>query len=1434
LTLDKEISYCDLTCKEDRIQIDDMEKEYNPFVSFSVGDKNLDGLSFKIKSRIKTYEIIFEGTSDEIFEVVSDKVPYNYTHSFGVEVDGNGITIPQVLDIRDYQKIKLYNNDELIIENPIAHSTVLDNTTLIKFSDSVDLSNVNFVEYSTKSDFIYKVPKGITNEETINNLKNVINQNLPFRFEYVDGVFYIISTIRNLFNVQFDLRYSEIDPSDFNFFGVDYNPINLTVENELYIPQFVEINSTKVLAKDEVVVKVDKFQSKNVDGHYRYTSSNKDYHILPFFDDVYVLEFLGKNIIKVGSDYLRLELFKPCLNTFGIFSFYDVKKFNVERFKVNYDFIKQEYQHYFRNYKPSEKLLPNMYYKVDNLDNVNLRIEIKYSVEGRFQYETVRTFNLSPNQSSNFSTFLSDYSRTSNQDVEFVYTMTSNKGSNEMFRVYIDPIFNDINFSTFEAEFPLNNYMDMGLYNYIKGEKSDNNPEYPFFKNVNSEYDRLMEFGQTRLISDVINSKFLKWDSWNSLDAKNQPNRLNYSLAFGLTNYNSYLSSFDSNMSAHTNEWFILEEYPNNQKVLEGSQNLYGFSKINDNMFLDETYDYFEEYFNNGTSNISSKFKDIKVSNKSLYSKIKSVGTNAYETFFKGVRWRMFSEKNIEDYKFAVLVSTRPDCVPSSQSLVEHCPVEDVTENCKKVGILPVLFNSIKDLVNTNKNLNLKISVINENSLSFIEGVPKSKKVFNEIYTSNDFFNELKTATDYWKSVFDETFSTTNGWSHNLNVTFDREFETYTYPMTLSPMGGTEKEANGIGDIRIGFSDLGNNDIAKTYYITTEDFNTGATYLTPTIILNSNAVFRKSDDTFNVGYSLAYVLAHELGHAFGLGHNTKGLSIMNPSIKKTYNLGSNINVGTAKECVEFIYGKYTDYKVITDEDISNPIYSCDKYTNRKKDEFKFLVNDKFKSIVLKIYVDIPSYLNLDGKTNFINFYLNSELKRFTKSGSNYNLEGIDVKIPNLDLSLTGASYYIDNLYANTINPNETLDVYSVGSVTEEHQYRLTGNKKCTIDYNKLKYEDNLYSINKVYDENTQTYKPYITEIGNNVDSTLDITFPLFDVSDWDNLNFYKIQGGNTLRNGSYKLTLDYLLRVKPEIKYYDKDGEIDNLLDFNIVPFKKINISNSAIVDNELKLRNVENSFDLYRHDLNYDPSVQKVIHSQLREDLDLTTYYNLDFYRLNTKLLTDYEDFTSYNLIKRIITRDVPEDLPSREFSSLNNKVIYNSKEYSYGGCLDKNTYRVFSNSLNFSETSGFEEPYLFKKYLNSVLVNLEDEIEYKVPENLLTWSVDGKKLTINIDKEKILTNYLYDKLSSKYSLIYTLDSSLFKTSLDKFIKNNFIDLYTLNEMYLLMTPSNQTKYIDQNGMIDRVLNVDVNVQTIEKTLGFDIDFILKINWVR
>jgi hypothetical protein len=261
----------------------------------------------------------------------------------------------------------------------------------------------------------------------------------------------------------------------------------------------------------------------------------------------------------------------------------------------------------------------------------------------------------------------------------------------------------------------------------------------------------------------------------------------------------------------------------------------------------------------------------------------------------------------------------------------------------------------------------------------------------------------------------------------------------------------------------------------------------------------------------------------------------------------------------------------------------------------------------------------------------------------------------------------------------------------------------------------------------------------------------------------------------------------------------------------------------------------VDSPYAIYRHDLNYNPSTQKVIHCQLREDLDLTTYYNLDFYRLNTKLLNNYEGFASYNNVKRIITKDTPDDIITKDFNLFDNKIVYNSRDISYGGCLDEKTYVLFSNKFTSEFVSGFEEPYLFKKYLNSILVNLEDEINYKVPETLVDWNLDKGNLTIKINKDEILLNYLYDKLIDKYSLIYTItDMSKFKISLDKFITNNFINLYTISDIYLITTQSNTTSYKDQDGIIDRVLNKDVDILTIEKQLSFDIDFILKINWKR
>lgn len=1434
LKIDKKINFCDWKCEEDNIPIEDICLEYNPFVHFSFSNEHtLDGFILTINSRGMVYNVVI--TSD--LQGYED-VPSEIENVKGVDVLDGFLVLNTYEYFNDYKNIKLYNVDnELIGEYPLAFSYNDGNKTFIKFSSSIDITDVAFVGYSNKTTKTIIVPIQPSMEQTLLLMAILINESIPFKTKVIGRDVYLVSTFKNIFDVEIDLKKSLVNPSDLSLFGVLNDPIVLNVDNVEYKPNYIRINSTKPLLKNEVVVYVDNFKAKQIDKDYRYTTSSNDYSILDF-EGRYTLTFNGQNIIKLNDDYLKKEIFKPCDIELGIFSFYELKKFNVERFKAVYDYIKNEYSKQYRTFFSGEPLLSRMIYTIENWGSLSIKVDVEVGISGTSKFEIVRTFYIGRGQSQIFSTMVSDYNRSYYEDVEFRVYVTANGEPNDHYFIYPNSVIQDYDFININPQFPLMSFIDNKVLERYSELLKNNDPRYIFTKWSDSEYDRLNEYADGYEITDVLNPKYLKWESWESKDSKNEPMRLNYSFVFGEYNYTSDFSDFLPDINKHSHEWFVLEEFPNNQSVLEGTQNLYGFTSINDNMFLSEDYDYFEEFFNNGSSNITSKEGDIFISKRSLYSKLYNIGDNTFKTFFKGNNWIFKSNEDLSGYKFGVVVSTRPECTPPNQNLIEHCTVDPLTEDCVKSGIFPALANAITDLISSNKNINFKVSVIEPESLSFIPGVGKAKPANGTLFDNNAFFGELKKGLDLWVDVFNKAFSKENDWSYDLKVTFSRETEIFPYPITTNVIPGTDKDAYGIGDIRIGFADLGNNDIAKTFYITEEADGTYLQYLTPTIILNSKVFFRRDVDTQHKdAYSLVYVIAHELGHVFGLGHNSRQTSIMNPTIKKSYNL-SKLDYLSTKDCLEVIYGKVTDYIFVNDPLVNPPVEvpACNTERIRKNDEFKFLINNKYKTITLKAYVDIPNYMSLDSKKGLIDLYLDKSLKRYIKDNSVYSLNGVDLKIPDINLSLEGIEDYKDVVYAELSDPTFVqLNELSLGIAPNKSAYRIAGNRNFMFDYYSVDTENSKYKLTNYYDDEGNIFRPLLAAIGDGVDSTININLPILTSGDWAELNFYKLGGGDSIISGSYKLSLDYVIDILNDIKQYTKDGEV-RLFNSTFDRIRELEVYNPMTINENGEKNNIYNPKKIYRHDAKYDPAVTNVLNHHLREDYNLSSFYNIDFYRLNTLFLLGSEHFGSFQQLTRRVTIDPLNEPYNTQFNIDRNNILFSLEDFIYKGALEDDTFTLYSNEEISETVSGFQDPLLFKKHLNSVLVKVEDEISIKVSEDFVTWSLDKNKLSLTVDKDKVLLDYLYKKMTNYYSLIYNIDMTLYKESLEKFILNNFISLYTISDIYIIRTNSNKgTTYKDQDGLEDRLLYKEGGkVLKIEKDISVDIDFILKIKWKR
>ena len=68
--------------------------------------------------------------------------------------------------------------------------------------------------------------------------------------------------VKNIFDIEIDLKNTLIKPNDIELYGVLNTPILLNVDNVEYHPRYIKIDSTKPLLKNEVVVYVDNFKAK--------------------------------------------------------------------------------------------------------------------------------------------------------------------------------------------------------------------------------------------------------------------------------------------------------------------------------------------------------------------------------------------------------------------------------------------------------------------------------------------------------------------------------------------------------------------------------------------------------------------------------------------------------------------------------------------------------------------------------------------------------------------------------------------------------------------------------------------------------------------------------------------------------------------------------------------------------------------------------------------------------------------------------------------------------------------------------------------------------------------------------------------------------------------------------------------------------------------
>lgn len=479
-------------------------------------------------------------------------------------------------------------------------------------------------------------------------------------------------------------------------------------------------------------------------------------------------------------------------------------------------------------------------------------------------------------------------------------------------------------------------------------------------------------------------------------------------------------------------------------------------------------------------------------------------------------------------------------------------------------------------------------------------------------------------------------------------------------------------------------------------------------------------------------------------------------------------------------------------------------------------EFKTIVNEKWKFIVLKITVRSSSYRFPTGKIGYVDLYTfqNSNdlayYDYFPLSGS-YTLPGFYSSIPT-DKKLS----YPINLGSASTDPTlgvvyNYYDSYPSSDIFIDNLVNQIlpvpgGDYSNLVAYNDLLGFQTCVTIpvpTGVYDSNTVELSGLtaFTKLSP-IPLALSVSLPYVTIP-WQTYIFYHQTGGNnTLKDLTERLSFQEISKVvqgtsdraKMAYEIHKEDGSTINTPNFvlNTIspesltrvfdylpvtdpdkPSEFYNVDNIGVVLNEQK-----DLQTIYRYQGDFSPKFRDVLKFWLREDEEFTTVASRDFLLNNTHFAEELTDFSILNnqFYNKVADTEILTLSPDSGFSPvypLINEISIDKKTiFAWNSSWDQNYYRKYSNTSNFIEVKGTEEMNEIKSLFGSKLM--------KVPDNYDLYQFNLQEFSTVADLEASPVEFGYYQTASTVTLQINVRERLLRemsgTSTESRAKTEFL----------------------------------------------------------